>query len=914
MVSVLGAGLVLGAIWWGVTNLATPTSGPSMQRVPESVGRLTASVETVDGMDAAPSAGVDSRARATVEDRGPDCAFPPPSWAKSLERIDQEIEFTAGEAPFVQVVRGRERVPVAGAHVAFFRWEETPRPGRLDGEDGRSIHALASKGLHGTTDEHGCAPVRLQVSRRPEATWSTDGSGRTDPSVVVVGAWSDGDFGWTRMRVVDIEPRTRFEVVLHRDNELRVRVLDADGAPAQNVKVGFYRWQPKKCYRFLNLQSDAEGIVRVRHLRAEFGSDTDRLVIVAEIHADPLPHLVVRADDRAEEHVLRLPPTGTTSIAVVSTDGHHYRADSLMRVSPRRHSGEFQVDGSIVDVPYHRLDYAHGVTRVEWCGVGVTLVVRTTMFGVSSNETKELHGPTAQGVDVRRDFVWDRLDEAVLIAKIEFPGLDPRPGGTYGPIQVYVLSDGESRRCRQRTVLEDRRFEIGYRPMPIGKQRLFAEMDVGGRTLVAWREFTTSKPGGERIELGNLEFVPTEIVARGRVLDESDNPVARQDISLMVQGNREGGATPHHWIHLGVETGDDGSFEIRGPRFEWPCVLELLHPSYHPLRVPVRADGSYHDLRMIAYSSLEVRALFDPEVRTLIPASLLTASILGPGLWRDARMTIDESGEATARILRIDPGDYELAIRVSRWTDPLFTAPVHVTKGKNVYPQIVDLRSSVYRYAFDVVMPAVDLDGRNAAMLVVVSREPGGDDGQFLYSKGNRLEFAVPYASLEYHAHVDGCGIVTGIAAPGATQIRFEASPKIDFELRGLGDLLAGIPRMAVHLEFELLGKGATTECGPKAARAMRSLDTRYRQRRKAIVQDRASARFEYPNMEYAVRLDLASLGAGRPLPVVQRIVELARIRPADCGTTMRIDTSGEIARAVDAIRTELDALETQRK
>ncbi|MCA8972293.1 MAG: hypothetical protein KDC95_21075, partial [Planctomycetes bacterium] len=373
MASILGAGLVLGAIWWGVTNLATPASGPSIQRVPEAAERLAASVETVDGMDA-PSSGVDSRTGALAEDRGPDDAFPPPSWAKSLERIDEEIEFAAGEAPFVQVVRGRERVPVAGAHVAFFRWEETARPGRLDGEDGRSIHALASKGLHGTTDERGCTPVRLQVSRRPEAAWSTDGSGRTDPSVVVVGAWSDGDFGWTRVRVVDLEPRTRFEVVLHHDNELRVRVLDADGSPAQNVKVGFYRWQPKQCYRFLNLQTDSAGLVRVRHLRAEFGSDTDRLVVVAEIHADPLPYLVVRADDRAEEHVVRLPPTGTTSISVVGADGHHYRADSLMRVSPKRHGGEIQVDGSIVDAPYHRLVYENGMTRVEWCAVGVTLV------------------------------------------------------------------------------------------------------------------------------------------------------------------------------------------------------------------------------------------------------------------------------------------------------------------------------------------------------------------------------------------------------------------------------------------------------------------------------------------------------------------------------------------------------------
>ncbi|MCA8971943.1 MAG: hypothetical protein KDC95_19305, partial [Planctomycetes bacterium] len=536
------------------------------------------------------------------------------------------------------------------------------------------------------------------------------------------------------------------------------------------------------------------------------------------------------------------------------------------------------------------------------------------MFGVSANETQEVRGPTAKGVDVRRTFVRDRLGETVLIAKVAFPGLDPQPGGAHGPIQAYVLSDGESRRCRQRTVPEDRRFEIGYRPMTVGKQRLFAEFEVGGNTLVAWREFTSSKPDGERIELGNLEFVPTEVVARGRVLDDSGIPVARQDISLMVQGNQEGGATPHHWIHLGVETGEDGSFEIRGPRFDWPCVLELLHPNYHPLRVPVRADGSYHDLRMIAYSSLEVRALFDPEVRTLIPTTLLTASVLGPGVWRDARMTIDESGRSTARILRIDPGDYELAIRVSRWSDPLFTAPVHVAKGKNVYPQVVDLRSSVYRYAFDVVMPPVDLDGRNAAMLVVVSREPGSDDAQFSHAKGNRIEFAVPYASLDYHAHLGGCELVSGTAAPGETQIRFEASPRIDFELRGLGDLLAGMPRMTVELEFELLGQAATTEGGPKAARAMRALDSRYRQRRKAIVQDRASVRFEYPNMDYAVRLDLASLGAGRPLPVARRTVELARIRPADCGPSMRFDTTGEIARAVDAIRTELDALETQRK
>lgn len=624
---------------------------------------------------------------------------------------------------------------------------------------------------------------------------SADGTVRLPPvrERVVVAVRRDASFG---TRTIGRDHGEREAVAIGPDQTLRVRVVDAAGAPRAGVPVGVHQRIGRGFDRRLLLDSDEHGRVEVPHLQLHRRTPQDQgtAQFFADLHVPLAPP--VRAmfrDDPvpAEPIELVLPPTGSVEVLVTGPDGAPFPNPAhvelgVARGDAARPSHELvgrRVTQPGADVP----------ARFPLVGLGLELAVRVRLDDDDFTWViAPLPGPARDGEHVAlRAPLPDWI--GLLCGRLVDPDGTPRVGA-----RPTFLVTGRAGRIEGERLSTDGagRFELPFRVREPEPPFWLEVRDAGEQgpigALVPLSGLPTASSGRARTELGDIVLHGLSAFVAGRVVDDRGEPVARANVR--VQRWRDLGGQPPRFdwrdeAFVETRSGDDGGF--------------VLFAGALPGRVRVHARARDH----LPAASQDLWPGAEVELVLARTGSLAGVLLVPPWLPEDAlgvqlqridgsARAIDADVELRGRRARyrfrdLEPATYDLTVRVRVLPEPLLRCEsVVVAPGDNeLDPRLVgvDLSAMLFRYR----LRAIDRDGSvlrdpGSPLLARLPR-PGADPELVAFPwLGGRVEIFTTTPQLDVTLLGTGIRPLETFVAFGDTDLRVERLLPVEIVMPGV--------------------------------------------------------------------------------------------------------------------------------
>lgn len=581
---------------------------------------------------------------------------------------------------------------------------------------------------------------------------TTDASGRahlpTPVGEFLLVARTADRFGRASRR--DLDPGTStVRVALFPDPELEVRVREASGDPARDVRVGLVSRQTgHQGWLEEWSTSDADG-----RLVLHPGRTRGKPLLVHALIESPGP-VEVALDDAILPVTVTLPPCGRVDLSVEDADG---------RPEPR----EFPVHVQFAEDDSLPVDLGlAGIRRLSDGRATLPRVVAGSPFQVRVGAVLS-EVVTLQPAEVRSIRLTHAIGSRVTVRLLD-------PHGTplahalirslpHGPGPSIAAVPGEVMRCDAEGRLG---LEHGERDANSRVERTLASAGRLREPLTGRLEYQVM-PG--TLDLGDLRLVPEPLLVGGVVVDAAGEPVAGADVTcgLILPGGRDPIWRPD-WTAI---TDAHGRFAIHSSASAAELRLAVDRPGHVPVRDLAVAPGT-GDLRVVlargsTTGSIVGRVRFENVLDLFEGVQVLARPVGGETLYDGA---LHPWSGPDFEIPRLPPGTYEVEVRwnLGGVTRALHTIrPVRVKAGpptRDPRLESLDLRDALQRVRLTVVGP----DGEGLREVSLTFLDPlaataaGGSGGLELgtirrRSTDGTFPLLLPTVPLDLEVRAEGC-------------------------------------------------------------------------------------------------------------------------------------------------------------
>jgi hypothetical protein len=566
-------------------------------------------------------------------------------------------------------------------------------------------------------------------------------------------------------------------VALARDVDLRVRIVDAQGAGVAGLPVALRERRGGSCYDRLLARTDgAEGIAVLRHagyfLRTLQDQGGEFLVAVQELLDPPLERNLSAGALPEDPIRFVLEPSGSCRVTLVDSSGEPVGGALDARL-------QF-ADAPAAEARHSRIG---GALVFEHVALGRALLVEARREGSAVLLEARAAGPRHAGERVEMRLV---LEPGVAVLRGR--ALD----GAGAPLCERELCAHLGTAEQRVWTSAEGRFAL---PTEIAAGLCASEdlvLQLPGQSLARVRLPVELLAGSN--ELGDCVLRELPLLAAGQVVDQAGQPIA----GALVRA-REGAAE--------TLTNAAGGFEIRGELAseEWSLRAEFEGLVGSPLSVRPPA----RDLRLVLGpgAALEGRVLLDPSLQQSLV--LLVAAREGDTA-RDATTVLAPDGQFMLGDLA--PGRYSLRVVYAADASELAAlAGLEVRAGaptRDARLAPLDLRARERLLELELV------DGRGLPIAHgrAYSRPSGEADARWSFAEpdGSRLRILCDGRPLDVTIAAEGylCSELDHVA--GSRRVTLQRAAQLRLELAG-GLLL---PEPPLYLGVELRPLDAGRSCG----------------------------------------------------------------------------------------------------
>jgi hypothetical protein len=468
----------------------------------------------------------------------------------------------------VEVVDATDGSPLAEATV-FLLWidEAREREWEKEGKEFEDVLDQAEEdGESAETDEQGLARYPFRAD---------------EDALIVARVDSRWGLGVVEANEVESSPPLRVRIEVLEDFDLTVRVLEAEGGPAEDVPLSLVAEGFD-----LEIVTDEDGIGRFEHVGILTQESKEWAVEADVLMLQPPRVELGRLLPRREPVLIHLPPTGSVRIHVEDADGTPVEDGSTVYI--------FVPDTSARSTGRTRA----GGTRFSHVELGLDLRAITSRgFGGQRESDLRFAGPLVRGEEVEQKVVLG-LETPVLPLRVLLPGNRP-----FAKESLTVRTSSDGGRNTMRNVRTDEE----------GLVRLDLRQEPGETRLVVTVNGWTGKEVGAGFELalplatGILEgrkvmLEPAPVLLAGRVVDHAGRPVvSHEDENGVHDGLAIDYSVPGGWCVDGrtLRTDPQGNFEVR----MFCADGELL--------VRVQRQGKGGPAQRVRVGATDLRLVFD---------------------------------------------------------------------------------------------------------------------------------------------------------------------------------------------------------------------------------------------------------------------------------------------------------------
>jgi len=719
---------------------------------------------------------------------GPDVA-PDNSTVQPRELAPEPTDIAPGN---VRVVTFEGDEPVAGASVFYikpdFDWQS------LTATELQELQQLRNK------DEKAWF-LRIGGEVRTRADGSCDIAVGKNGTQLMARAGERYGSGYVR---ADSEEQTVLR--LRVDVDLHVRVMTADGQPAEGVQAYFTLDEERgNGFRRMGLgASDADGRIVSRHCQMYAGENAECRGNVATLTmgmaGKPVAIDILAPPD---EVVLRLPQMGKVRVVVRDSAGQPLDPAYLGRgeqVLLAAHDDESKVDGRGVQLARKGVEVgAGGVAEFDHVPLGKFVVATLGHFGMEARTA----GPSVTAPTVEMILQEDPKN-VILVGTLLKPTKEPFASGAFRIAYRYTggsgslagSTDNQGRfRCNIGSYVLDEQTTLTFSSV---RQLAPEEFSVE----LSERELQAGKN-----DLGEVMIVGSRVLLAGRLV--RDEGVAAPWVQMEVQRQEEG-RWRQDW-QLQPKFEDDGTFSIRGgmPANE-PLRLVVREGPFLPvppidckvgdtdIEIPLRAAGSVTATFLVDDDEMVGRLSF--RCRPVAGGKQSSHARMMERL-QSRNMQPAKDGRVSQQWNGLAPGNYLLTVVCAGVERPVVEIPaIVVGVGPCEDPRLVDidLRGSLRRIEIRATAadgtPIVDREA------FVVVRDAAGESVGYNLGKGVVQLFTPTMLSLTVMA--PGHEAVDVAAVTASQTVPLRAAPKATLEVQLPKPLPEG-----VRLELELTAK-----------------------------------------------------------------------------------------------------------
>ncbi len=409
--------------------------------------------------------------------------------------------------------------------------------------------------------------LRLRRERAIEAKTGADGCARFAAPVAHAMVEARSGANWAIAVVSEIPKDRCVTLKLTPDRELRVRVVDAAGTAVGGVPVALRLMKPRMSWKWTDTQSGT-GLATFLHFqrRLEQGPGWNA------VFAFPLrnePKVPVDADTPLEPPLtLVLPDTGRVRVRVRTADG---RFPDLEGIELRLDAFERESNASQlwVNGPWSRphLD-ASGEAFAPWIGLGLNMKASLVKDG-EDIVTASFAGPAQAGEEVLCELVCASAAPAMLSGRFVL-----RDGRAWPATTVFVSATifpipSPWPKSRAFDLDSNGRFRMPVhdaRPTNGTRAFQFAAMHPDGLGQVLATVPLDQELPAEGLDIGDIVLDFGELLAAGRVVDESFRPIAGASFNVNAHGTALGKAVEPRIRTAGTNyTPENGEFALYLP-------------------------------------------------------------------------------------------------------------------------------------------------------------------------------------------------------------------------------------------------------------------------------------------------------------------------------------------------------------
>ncbi len=540
---------------------------------------------------------------------------------------------------------------------------------------------------------------------------------------------------------LDLDPEVsgRQLLELEPDEEIRVRVVDAQRAPVGDCPVALRALSGSSHEDLCVTRSGPDGSAVLKHARTLLRNHDgpEFAVALALLGREPVEKPVDPTNLPADLVELVLPPCGSVEIVLESSDGSPVEETMAawirqVRAPTEQRTRRFALPVSIqggralvsgielgLDLRIQAWNLHYASTSKQFDGPsesGESVAVRVTVGAVA---------PIASGRALREDGV--PLGEVFLDATLVHEGDQHSFGGS-----ARVRTDSEG---RFRVPVQASRARAATRTL----LALSFEEHTFGFKLEGSAALSSVAAGSE-IEVGDVYLTPPPLLASGRVVGPLGEGIRGALVTLEPVAENTQVRMRRRWSQQIAVTDTEGSFELRGKAEDSAFTIRAHHADYsapEPLEI---GRGSTHVLLTLQASGrIAGRFLLDPKV-PVWGLELLAFDANGNTVEAEAETKTDGRFE----IVGLSPGAYALAVRLYLEetelvrVEGLAVEPLKTTEDPALDP--LDLQGRIRVFKFTVQ----DRDGRPVPWFQVQRTVPGQSTfGAADYGEGDEAYYLV---------------------------------------------------------------------------------------------------------------------------------------------------------------------------